>query len=85
MDGVDIETKFNRVHAQGCGRTVRFNLILSILISHLTLSTQGIKLNQVVCQVHATGGFENPRFHLDHKQVNKAYNILNHFIHHKIT
>ena len=67
-----------------CGRTTQFNLIPSVLVRHLTLSTQEIKLNQVVCRVHPMGELKNPCFHQDHKQVNKAYNILNHFIHHKI-
>ena len=62
-----------------------FNLIPSVLINHLTLSTQQTKQNSVVCQAHPAEELKNPRFHQDHKQVNKAYNILNHFIHHNIS
>jgi hypothetical protein len=62
-----------------------FNLIPSILISHLTLSTLEIKLNPVLCRVHPIGGLENPRFHQNHKQVNRSYNIFNYSIHHNVT
>ena len=71
--------------ARYCGRTAQFNLILSVLASHLTLSTQETKLNTVFYREHSTRELENPCFHQDHKQVNKAYNIFNHFIHHKLT
>ena len=58
-----------------CGRATQFNIIPSVLVRHLTLSTQEIKLNPVVYRVHPTGELKNPRFHQDHKQVNKAYII----------
>jgi hypothetical protein len=62
-----------------CGRTAQFNLIPSVLVSHLTLSTPEIKLNPVLYRVHPMGELKNPHFHQDHKQVNKDHNICQPF------
>lgn len=49
-----------------------------MLINYFALNIETTRLNSVE-------ELKNPCSYKDHKEMNKYYNILNHFIHHKDT